>query len=42
MQNSGWRHNASLWTPLIAASLAPWAEGGLTPAVLDMAFAKEM
>ena len=35
---AGWAYNASLWAPLIDEYLAPWAEGGITATVLDMAF----
>jgi len=39
---AGWSYNTSLWAPLVRASLAPWAEGGITPTVFDAAFSKHM
>jgi len=39
---AGWRYNATLWGPVVAAALAPWAEGELTASVLDLAFSPHM
>lgn len=39
---AGWRYNASLWSPLVRAALAPWAEGGVSPTALDLAFSPAM
>ena len=34
----GWTHNCSLWAPIIAHNLAPWASGNLSATILDVAF----
>lgn len=34
----GWAYNATLWAPHIEAALSPWAEGGVSATMLDMAY----
>jgi hypothetical protein len=36
------RYNATLWAPLIARFLSPWAEGNVSATMLDMAFWRAM